>query len=142
VAWSRRNVLGTLPGLFVLPALAAEPLETLHSKVYRFDQLPVHQEMNIVFREILDGKLSQGLPISLHETDLGPFGIPHPPHRHKHEELILLMDGTLDFILNGTVTRASGGSLLFAGSNDKHGIRNPVEAHARYYVLALGPVES
>jgi Cupin domain len=138
VAWSRRDVFGALPGLIALPSLAVEPLATLHSKVYQFDQLPVHQGNNMLLRQILDGKLGQGLPMSLHESDLGPFGVPHPPHRHKHEELIMLMDGTLDFILNGTVTRASGGSLLFAGSNDEHGIRNPVEAHAKYYVLALG----
>jgi Cupin domain len=139
MAWSRRDVFGALPGLFALPSLAAEPLATLHSKVYQFDQLPVHEGKNMLLRQILDGKLGQGFPISLHESDLGPFGVPHPPHRHKHEELIMLMDGTLDFILNGIVTRASGGSLLFAGSNDEHGIRNPVEAHAKYYVLALGP---
>jgi mannose-6-phosphate isomerase-like protein (cupin superfamily) len=139
VAWSRRDMLGALSGFFAWPSLAAEPLAALHSKVYQFDQLPVHQGQNMLLRQILDGQLRQGLPISLHESDLGPFGVPHPPHRHKHEELIMLMDGTLDFILKGTVTRASGGSLLFAGSNDEHGIRNPVEAHAKYYVLALGP---
>ena len=56
--------------------------------------------------------------------------------------MILLMQGTLDFILNGTTTRAGAGSLLFAGPNDEHGIRNPTEAHAKYYVLALGPIDS
>lgn len=93
----------------------------------------------MLLMDILNGRITEGLPISLHESNLGSFGVPHPPHRHQHEELILLMDGTLDFLLNGTSTRAGAGSVLFAGSNDEHGIRNPVEAHARYFVLALGP---
>jgi hypothetical protein len=91
MAWSRRDVFGALPGLLALPSLAAEPLATLHSKVYQFDQLPVHEGKNMLLRQILDGKLGQGFPITLHESDLGPFGVPHPPHRHKHEELIMLM---------------------------------------------------
>jgi hypothetical protein len=74
-------VFGALPGLLALPSLATEPLATLHSKVYQFDQLPVHEGKNMLLRQIL------------HESDLGPFGVPHPPHHHKHEELIMRMDG-------------------------------------------------
>jgi mannose-6-phosphate isomerase-like protein (cupin superfamily) len=140
--WSRRDVCAALPGLLAITAAQAEPAATLHSKVYQFDQLPVHQGNNMVLRQILSGRITEGLPISLHESDLGPFGVPHPPHRHRHEELILLMQGTLEFTLNGTATRAGAGSVLFAGSNDEHGIRNPVAEHAKYYVLALGPEES
>jgi quercetin dioxygenase-like cupin family protein len=52
--------------------------------------------------------------------------------------MILVTEGTLDFIINGNVTRAGAGSVFFAGSGDEHGIRNPVEAHAKYFVLSLG----
>jgi mannose-6-phosphate isomerase-like protein (cupin superfamily) len=140
--WSRRDLCAALPIFVSLPAIAAELKATLPSKVYQFGKLPVHQGKNMQLMEILNGQLSQGLPISLHESDLGPFGVPHPPHRHHHEELILLMNGTLDFLLNGTSTRAEAGSVLFAGSNDEHGIRNAVEAHAKYFVLALGDPNS
>jgi mannose-6-phosphate isomerase-like protein (cupin superfamily) len=140
MSWSRRDVVVALPALLTsLPAGAAPADAALPSKIYQFDQLTPHPGNNMVLRDIFDGHLSQGMPVSLHESDLGPHGVPHPPHRHAHEEMILLMQGTLEFFLNGSWTRAEAGSLLFAAPNDEHGIRNPTEAHAKYFVLALGP---
>lgn len=136
--WSRRDLCAVLPSLLALPASASESMGTLTTKVYKFEDMPVHPGKNMVIRSILDGRLTDGLPISLHESDLGPRGVPHPPHRHHHEELILITEGTLEFIVKGVVTRASAGSLLFAASMDEHGIRNPTDAHAKYFVLSLG----
>jgi mannose-6-phosphate isomerase-like protein (cupin superfamily) len=137
MAWSRREVCTALPCLLSLPAVA-EQGTSLPSKVYQFETLKVHPGKNMVIRDILDSHLRQGLAFSLHESDLGPFGVPHPPHRHVHEEMILVTEGTLDFIINGNVTRAGAGSVFFAGSGDEHGICNPVEARAKYFVLSLG----
>jgi len=89
---------------------------------------------------MFNGPIFEGCNISLHESDLAPQSIPHPPHRHQHEEMVLIIEGTLEFTINGVATRAGTGSILFAGSNDLHGIRNPDDtAHAKYFVFALGP---
>ena len=52
--------------------------------------------------------------------------------------MVFVVEGTLEFTINGKATRAGAGSVLFAGSNDEHGIRNPESTHAKYFVLALG----
>jgi mannose-6-phosphate isomerase-like protein (cupin superfamily) len=112
--------------------------QTLPSGIYQFDDLSVQQSGSLVARNILDGKIFEGCHISLHESDLAPNSMPHPPHRHRHEEMVFVVEGTLEFTINGKATRASEGSVLFAGSNDEHGIRNPETTHAKYFVLALG----
>jgi|SRR5450631_688516 len=136
--WTRRSVCASMPALMAFARLSAQERKTLPSKVYRFDELPVRSG-NPVTRNILSGSLHNGFEVSLHESDLAPHSIPHEPHRHEHEEMVLILDGTLEFTVNGEATRASAGSVLFAGSNDLHGIRNPESTHAKYFVLALGP---
>lgn len=137
--WSRRAVCATLPALLAFAKLSAEEKTTLPSKIYQFDELEARQSGNIVIRNMFNGPIFEGCTISLHESNLAPHSIPHQPHRHLHEEMVLIIEGTLEFTINGTPTRASTGSILFAGSNDLHGIRNPDDTHAKYFVLALGP---
>jgi quercetin dioxygenase-like cupin family protein len=70
---------------------------------------------------------------------MGPYGVPsHPPHKHKHEELIMVIEGTLDFNLNGVTSRGGPGSIMFSGPWDLHGISNPANAHVKYYVMEMG----
>jgi quercetin dioxygenase-like cupin family protein len=137
---SRREVCAALPALLAtMQARAQEQKTTLPSKIYQFDELPVRQAGALTYRDILSGKLFEGCQISLHESELAPHSIPHAPHQHRHEEMVLVTEGTLEFTINGKATRAGAGSALFAGSNELHGIRNPDTAPAKYFVLALGP---
>lgn len=139
--WSRREVCLALPALLASSYLVAEETEkkTLPSKIYQFDDLPVRHSGNLIFRGILSGMIFEGCHISLHESDLAPHSIPHQPHRHRHEEMVLVVEGTVEFTVNGKATRVGEGSVMFAGSNEEHGIRNPESTHAKYFVLALGP---
>ena len=139
MAWSRREICTALPVLLACSSLAQEQQKTLPSKIYNFDEMPVRQTGSLSYRGILSGKLFEGCQISLHESELAPHSIPHPPHHHRHEEMVLVREGTLEFTVNGKTTRAGAGSVLFAGSHDVHGIRNPESAPAKYFVLALGP---
>lgn len=137
---SRREVCAALPALLaMMQAGAQEQKTTLPTKIYPFDELPVRQAGSLTYRSILNGKLFEGCQISLHESELAPHSIPHAPHHHRHEEMVLVVEGTLEFTVNGVATRAGAGSALFAGSNEQHGIRNPDATPAKYYVLALGP---
>jgi hypothetical protein len=154
MTWSRRDACTALVSLLTLPAVASEmqsnapvgAADVLPGKVYVFDQLKPHSEKSlspdappIVLRDLFRGNLQGGLPITLHESVLGPFGIPsHPPHKHRHEEMIMLIEGTLDFNLNGVVTRGGPGSVMYSGPYDLHGITNPLAANAKYFVLELG----
>lgn len=140
--WSRRDVCAALPVLIAMARLQARAQEStalLPSRVYPFDELAVRKSGALTYRGVLSGKLYEGCQISLHESELAPHSIPHPPHRHRHEEMVFVLDGTLEFTINGIATRAGKGSVLFAGSNELHGIRNPDDVPAKYFVFALGP---
>ncbi|MFI5072803.1 MAG: cupin domain-containing protein [Terriglobales bacterium] len=114
---------------------------SLPSAVYPFEKLPVKTADNKAeFRAILKGKLATGESIEVHETTLPPGGAPHPPHHHAHSEMWLIREGTVEFTVNGTSQRAGPGSVAFAASNDKHGIKNAGETPATYFVVAVGPV--
>src|ERR1700761_2444815 len=148
---SRRDACTALVSLIAMPAVASElqangpapAAEVLPGKVYVFDQLKPHSEKSlspdappIVLRDLFKGSLQGGLPITLHESVMGPHGIPsHPPHKHRHEEMIMLIEGTLDFNLNGVVTRGGPGSVMYSGPWDLHGITNPAATDAKYFVL-------
>ena len=53
--------------------------------------------------------------------------------------MVLVIEGKLEFTINGKATTVGEGSVMFVSSNDEHGIRNPESTHAKYFVMALGP---
>lgn len=137
---TRREACVALPALFAaVRASAQEQKATLPSKIFQFDELAARKSGALTYRGLFSGKLYEGCQISMHESELAPHSIPHQPHKHRHEEMVLVIEGTLEFTINGVATRAGVGSALFAGSNELHGIRNPDGAPAKYYVFALGP---
>jgi quercetin dioxygenase-like cupin family protein len=134
---SRRDLCMALPALLVSRALGGQQ-SNLPSKVYRFEDLPARGEGGNSFRAILNGVTHSGCRMEVHESDLAPGGMPHPPHRHVHEEMFLIREGTLEVTIGGRATRVGPGSAAFVASNEEHGIRNVGTSHAQYFVLALG----
>jgi uncharacterized cupin superfamily protein len=76
--------------------------------------------------------------LEVHETELPPGGAPHPPHRHVHEEMFVVLEGSVDFTVNGATTRLTPSSAGFAASGDLHGLNNGSSARCRYVVFELG----
>jgi mannose-6-phosphate isomerase-like protein (cupin superfamily) len=136
---ARRDIFRALSDAFRTTGFLADDTKTLPSKIYDFDAMPTRNAGSLIYRGIFDGAIYEGCHISLHESDLAPHSEPHPPHQHRHEEMVLILEGTLEFTINGKSTRAGAGSVMFAGSNDLHGIRNPDDTRAKYFVFALGP---
>jgi quercetin dioxygenase-like cupin family protein len=138
---NRREVLAALAAMAALGGVAEAQGQTVlsQSKVYRFDQLPVvpgdHGQKS---RTVLDGVLATGEALEVHETTLPPGQSPHPPHRHRHSELMLVRDGTLEFFNDGRRERAGPGGVFFAGSNVLHGVTCVGQVAANYFVIAIG----
>ena len=133
---SRREVWFWIPALMASRGLAAEA--PVPSKVFRFEDLPVENGDGNTLRRILEGKTHTGYGIEMHETDLAPGAMPHPAHRHAHEEIFLVREGTLEVTVASRASCLGPGSVAYVASNDEHGIKNAGSTHAQYFVIALG----
>lgn len=143
---TRRDLVSLLPAAVLLSAALPELSEAkddqanvLPSAVYPFDSLPVHESPQVTTRHILKGRLATGEAVEVHETTLPPGGAPHPPHHHVHTEMWLIREGTVEITIEGKPHRISGGSLAMVRSNEEHGITNPTDKPANYFVVAIGP---
>lgn len=136
VTYSRRDLTLLLPSLAA--TAAAPPNTPLASHAYRFEDLPVRASGPARQREILKGETHTGLEIDLHETELPAASGSHPPHRHAHDELLLIREGTVEVTIAGKSTVLGPGSVAYFASNDEHGLRNVGSTTAQYFALALG----
>jgi len=144
VTFSRRDLV------YLLPAAAAAqqkqapaPKPKLASKVYVYESMEVKESGQNRQRAVLNGLLHGGFPVECHLTDLGPGQAPHAPHRHTHEEMVLLQSGNLEVTIEDKTTRLTPGSVAIVASNEMHGWRNPSTAErAQYFVIALGQGQS
>jgi quercetin dioxygenase-like cupin family protein len=134
--YSRRDLSLLLPLLAAAKAEAQNAI--LPSKAYTFEQLPVHTNGDNQTRPVLDGETHAGVRIELHETELPPGGAPHPPHRHVHEEMVLIREGILEVTIAGRSAKLGPGSVAYVASNEEHGWRNAGDTRAHYFVLAIG----
>ncbi len=134
---TRRTLLQAIPILAASSAFAADlPMVPSFAKPY--SELPVKQNGQNESRPILDGLLHTGEHLEVHETILAAGSEPHPPHRHLHEELFLLMKGSVAVTIEGKTTTIGPGSAAFIHSNELHGVHNPGPEKAQYFVVAVG----
>jgi XRE family transcriptional regulator, regulator of sulfur utilization len=134
---TRRALLQAIPMLAASSALAADG-PALSSFIKPFSELPVKRNGENESRSILQGVTHSGDQLEVHETTLAPGSSPHPPHRHEHEELLLLMSGTLAVTIEGKTGVIGPGGAAFFHSNELHGARNPGSENAQYFVVATG----
>ncbi len=134
---SRRELCLMLPALAASSALADEKTP-LPSKAYHFDELPAHKSAALVSRPVFEGTTHEGFRIAMHESELAPGGMPHPPHHHKHEEMFMLREGTLEVTIAGKSSQAGPGDVVYVASNEEHGVKNVGKTAAQYFVLELG----
>jgi mannose-6-phosphate isomerase-like protein (cupin superfamily) len=144
---TRRDLYYSLPALAVLGAISSKngfaigegsslPAE---STTFAFDKLPVTRSPDgAATRPVLRGVTPTGEPIELHETTLMPGQMPHPPHKHVHTELMLIREGTVEFIIRDRSERIGPGGVCYAASNTMHGLKNVGSMPANYFVIAIG----
>ena len=138
MTYSRRDLSLLLPALAAAAATAQESSKNLPAHSYKFEDLPVKTNKTNRSRAVLRGETHSGVPLEMHMTELDPGEAPHPPHKHVHEEIFLLREGTIDVTISGQTARLGPGSVSYIASNELHGIVNTGSRPAHYFVIALG----
>jgi (S)-ureidoglycine aminohydrolase len=133
--FSRRQLAALLPALAAAQQTPAQTL--LPSKVYHNDQIPYKGDGKKKGRRFFYGHNRSGFNLEMHETILGPGMESHPPHKHVHEEIMIVLEGTAEATIEGKTETAEAGSVIYFASNETHNSRNAGTTPCRYYVLEL-----
>jgi mannose-6-phosphate isomerase-like protein (cupin superfamily) len=135
----RRELSLLLPVLFAAAAAAGAESSELPSKCFAFDELLVQKHPNgMETREVFRGKTHTGCPLALHLSTLPAGQMPHPPHHHVHEEMMLIKEGDLQFTIAGKTCTVHAGSVVYINSNEEHGMKNVGATPAEYFVVEIG----
>lgn len=139
MSYSRRDLAALLPALAASAAAQQTDSKTLRAKTYAFDELPVRTSANQATksRGVFDGVTTRGQRITAHFSELAPGQAPHPPSRQKHEEIILLREGTLEVTLNGVTSTIGPGAVIFVPFEDLNGWKNVGTTVAQYFVVSI-----
>lgn len=113
-----------------------EPPQPLRSMVFPKDSSR-SKSLASNQRSLVDTATAILSRLEIHESTLAPGQNSHPPHRHAHEEVIVLYQGDIS-VLQGTVHRmAHGGDVLFLASNEWHNFTNVGTTDAKYLVIRI-----
>ena len=83
---------------------------------------------------------AMGSRLELHTTLLSPSQNSHAPHRHRAEEMVILLDAEVEMYLgpgekDGKVRRATNGDIIYLVSNEYHAISNIGSKPALYFAF-------
>ena len=125
------------PGSPPAPETPADRTRPISSQAVPFRDLPLRKAAD--GRETRPCLLGQttNVDLEMHQTKLPPGKMPHPPHRHAHDELFLVRRGTVTVTISGKSTTLGPGGFAIVTNNDEHGVKNTGTVPAEYFVVAL-----
>ncbi len=141
---NRRDLLVALSAFAAMGSVQveaqAQPSEKVlsQSQVWTFESLEAKKNANGFSRSVVQGVLATGEAVEMHETTLLPGHMPHPAHKHRHSEFMMIREGQLEFDNDGKKERVGPGGVIFAASNVMHGLINVGDVPANYFVIAIG----
>lgn len=139
MSYSRRDLGLLLPLLAATRAGAqTKPPQVMSTtKVYHDQQIPWDGNDHKKAREFFLGSTHTGFKLEAHQTVLGPGVVTHAPHQHLHEEIIVLLEGTLEAWFDEKTEKMEAGSLIWLASNQMHSVRNIGTTPCKYLVIEL-----
>lgn len=119
------------------PGAQASSAAKLDTAMFHHERIPYTGNDTKKGRRFFMGQTHGGFVLEMHETILGPGTETHAPHKHVHEEIIVVVEGTVEAYNEGVTDTLEPGSVIFFGSNQMHSARNVGTGPARYYVIEL-----
>jgi quercetin dioxygenase-like cupin family protein len=135
---SRELLIGLLAsGVTVFATVgtrAAAPV--LSSSIFDWNTMKVETTSVGARRTVFRAPTATLDELECHITTLNPGQASHAPHRHPEEEILIVREGTVESLVNGTLKRVGPGSVIFQASNQEHAIRNVGDTPATYHVFS------
>jgi quercetin dioxygenase-like cupin family protein len=119
------------------PAPQGPQTTPLPARVYHSGEIPYKGDEKKKARRFFYGPEHSGYNLEMHETVLGPGVETHPPHTHEHQEIIVLVEGTVQVSMDGRTDTVEAGSVIFYEPDRPHNLRNIGTTPCRYYVVEL-----
>ena len=113
----------------------ADAKPVMGSAVFDWNTIPAKPTSVGSVRSFFSAPTATLQNLEVHVTTLNPGQMPHPPHRHPNEEMIIIQKGTVEALSNGEWKRVGPGSVIFNGSNQLHGLKNVGTEPAVYHVI-------
>ncbi|HSV15474.1 MAG TPA: cupin domain-containing protein [Tepidisphaeraceae bacterium] len=135
-------IMSFIAGVLLLSSLRATAAEnsttrptTLPSQVFNWNEMAAKTTAAGERRALTQLPTATLDELEMHITTLNPGQQAHAPHRHPHEELILLKEGTLEAMINDQLIPMPAGSVLFIAPNDLHVVKNVGTTPATYFIV-------
>jgi quercetin dioxygenase-like cupin family protein len=107
----------------------------MQSTAFDWNSIPVKQTDVGSVRQFFRTPTATLDELECHVTTLNPGLQSHPPHKHVNEELVIIREGTVEVLSEGTWKRVGPGSVIFNASNQMHALRNVGSTPAVYHVI-------
>src|SRR5215472_15806522 len=109
--FSRGHFSILFPALAAYGAALQEMLsQILPSKIYHHKEIPYEGDEHKKGRRFFFGANHSEFNLEMHETILGAGTATHAPHKHEHEEVMIVFEGTAEVFLEGKTENAEAGS--------------------------------
>lgn len=109
----------------------------LRSQVFEWSQLTAKPTKTGERRDVFNSPTVTCANLSCHVTTVKAGEASHASHRHPDEEVVVVKEGVIEALFNGTTRRGGPGSVFFFASDEEHGMRNVGDTTASYYVIRV-----
>jgi quercetin dioxygenase-like cupin family protein len=123
-------------GLTLTFVVAGSKTNNLDSSIFDWNDVAVKETKTGSVRTFFRSPTATLDELECHVTTLNPGESSHPPHKHQEEEVIIIKEGMLEALVNGTMKRVGSGSVIFQASNQMHSIKNIGTTSATYHVFS------
>lgn len=133
----RQSAAGPAPIPAAAPVPAPAPAPDMGSMAFAWESLLAKATAVGAVRSVCRAPTATLDELEIHVTTLNSKGaMPHPPHRHINEEILIIKEGSVEALVNGQWTPLGPGSIIFQASNIEHAIRNAGDGPVSYFVIS------